>query len=308
MKRYAQSFYRHLNELGPINGMEVTLSKAFERLLMRVGKSWNFGRNQLNADFDVLVILDACRNDLFEEFAPKHPLYDQFKSVGSVYSCASSSREWIQKVYGTASQTKLANIHLVSGNGWETKEVDLSSFGNVTPVWERHDSELGTIPPQEVTDAAINAGRTTNCQRLVVHYMQPHAPFLHTTGKYNSVNATPGEGQSQNVWEGLRKGEFSKDEVWTDYGRNLLAVLDQVERLVKNVDGSVVITADHANAVGELGVYGHPDYVCLPALKYVPWVRLDATDMRSYEPEDPITSSANERDLENHLRDLGYKL
>jgi hypothetical protein len=136
--------------------------------------------------------------------------------------------------------------------------------------------------------------------------MQPHAPFLNSLGKYDSINKNKGEGNSQNVWSGLQQGKYTKEEIWSDYGQNLRMVLDEVKRLVNNIDGSVVISADHGNAIGEFGIYGHPGYVPVPALKRVPWVRLDAADNWTVEPENPIKPGLSNTQVEEHLQDLGY--
>jgi hypothetical protein len=56
--------------------------KAYQRVLQETGKRVNFGTNVYDHDWDVLILLDACRYDLFQEFAPGHDIYDRFGSVG----------------------------------------------------------------------------------------------------------------------------------------------------------------------------------------------------------------------------------
>lgn len=304
--KYISGAVQRIQEHGVFTGSKVAGSEGIELLWRRVGKHVNYGEGPFTADWDILILLDACRYDLFEEFALNHSIANKFESVDSRYSPASTSIEWMNKVYKKAPQSILEDIHLVSGNGFEPQELDLDKFGAVSPVWEAHDSELKTIPPDRVTDAAIHAGRNTNCSRLIVHYMQPHAPFSHCLGKYNSVNEKPGQGRSQNVWEGLRTGQFDHENVWQDYGENLRTALDEVERLVTNISGSTVISADHGNAIGQWGVYGHPGHAPIPSLKRVPWVRLEASDNETVFPENPVTTGVSDTDVEDHLRDLGY--
>lgn len=296
----------HIREHGLYSGLKLSGTRGIELSLMTAGKRWNFGQKPFTEDWDVLILLDACRYDLFQEFASDHSIYNSFSSIESRYSCASTSIEWIRKVYRDGPRDVLSDTHLVSANGWEPKELNLEIFGTVSPVWEYESENKPTIPPDVVTDAAINAGRTTDCSRMIVHYMQPHAPFLHVPGKYDSINERPGDGKSQNVWEGLREGKFDQDEVWNDYGQNLLTGLDEVERLVSNVSGKCIISADHANALGEWGVYGHPKYVIHPTVKKVPWVRFEATDKQTSDPEQPVEKGVTDVDVESHLRDLGY--
>ena len=304
--KYLSGFYGRINKHGLIRGLKTSASEGVEIGLKHVGKYLNFGDQPFDEDWDILILLDACRYDLFQEFASEHPLYNEFTSVSSRYSPASTSMEWMQKVYRDGPSDVLQDTHLVSANGWEPKELTPAEFGEISPVWEEHNSDVGTIPPDIVTDAVIHAGRTTDCPHLIVHYMQPHAPFLHVDGKYDSQNTVPGQGKSQNVWEGLREGRYNQTEVWEDYGENLLLVLDEIQRLIRNIDGNVVISADHGNAIGEFGVYGHPAYVPLPSLKRVPWVRLQAVDRETAHPDDPVTPGISNHDVEEHLRDLGY--
>lgn len=306
--RVVRGTYERVQEHGPVAGGKQALADGYKESLRTVGRHFDYGQKPYTADWDVLVLLDACRFDLFEEYAPNHPIYERLESVDSVYSCASSSTEWVSKAYGREFDEEVADTHLVSGNGWESRRLDLDRFGGVTPIWEHWDSELGTTRPGDVTDAAIHAGRRTDCGRLIVHYMQPHAPFLHCAGKYNSINEHAGQGQSQNVWKGLKKGEHDLDEVWEGYGQNLLTVLDDVERLIDNISGSVVISADHGNLVGEFGLYGHPAGLPIPTVKRVPWVRVEASDTETYVPEDPIEPEVRGDDVDDHLRALGYKV
>ncbi|AZH26308.1 alkaline phosphatase family protein [Haloplanus aerogenes] len=304
----ADGLYRRIRSDGVVGGVKRAVVDGVNIYSGKAGRHINYGQRPLDEEWDILVLLDACRYDLFTEFAPTHAVQERFESVDSVYSCASTSKEWMRKVYEEAEAETLQDIHLVSANGWEPKEVDLSKFGAVTPVWEHTDFDIGTIRPQKVTDAAVHAGRSSDCERFIVHYMQPHAPFIHCAGKYDSVNDHPGQGRSQNVWEGLKEGKYDRTEVWNDYGTNLLSVLDHVETLAENMSGRMVVSADHGNALGEWGIYGHPGYVPLPALKRVPWATIDASDEHTYEPDDPLEPGLAESDVDEHLRALGYKM
>jgi len=290
-------------------GSRISAEKVVERFLTQVGSRMNYGFRPLDHDWDVMILLDACRADLFEEFAPQHSLYDQFDTVSSKYSCASTSREWFDKGFGDVSIEERSDVHYVSENPFLSR-LELTEFYQVERLWElRAKTGSGTLDPSVVTDQALNVYQNSTAGRFVVHYIPPHAPFFHCVDKY-SLAETAWGGESHAVWYGLQTGEFDQDEVWEDYGQNLLTVLDEVERLVEHVSGSVVITADHANAMGEFGVYGHPGYVPVPALKQVPWVRLagnevpyEINDLQAAEPE-PDDSSES---VEKRLEALGYK-
>jgi hypothetical protein len=110
-----------------------------------------------------------------------------------------------------------------------------------------------------------------------------------------------------NVWHKLRKGEVDHEEVWDGYVANLEYVLDHVETFMENVSGEVLITADHGNLLGEWGMYSHPDWVPLPALKRVPWIKISAENTGEYEPTDHSKENRERTDRSEQLEALGYK-
>lgn len=290
---------------GLITGSRLATSKIVERGLAGIGTQINYGYRPLDYDWDVMVILDACRSDLFQKFAPDHPVYDRFDSVSSKYSCASTSREWFKKGFGSSND--VSDVHYVTQNPFLSR-TDTDRFYDVERLWDiEGEDESGRLAPSTVTDVALNAYDSSEAERFVIHYLPPHAPFLHCGGKYDLGEKSWG-GESHDVWFGLQVGEFAVHEVWEDYGQNLLTVLDEVQRLVKHLSGDIVVTADHANGMGELWQYGHPGYVPIPAIKRVPWVEMTG-EGKDYDTKDLQTVEL-EHETEDHvqkrLKSLGY--
>lgn len=231
----------------------------------------------------------------------------EVEDVSSKYSCASTSREWFEKGFGSATDTEVSNVHYITQNPFLSR-LALDRFHDVEALWEA-DGKNGRsrLPPSAVTDVALDAYRSTDADRLVVHYLPPHAPFLHCEEKYNLEEKSWG-GETHDVWFGLQTGRFEHEEVWEDYGENLLTVLDEVERLTTHVSGRVVVTADHANGMGEFGQYGHPGYVPLPAIKRVPWVEMtgEGQEYETTELQKIDTDSNGEEQAKQRLESLGY--
>jgi hypothetical protein len=71
-----------------------------------------------------------------------------------------------------------------------------------------HRNDLGTTAPEPVTNAGIRTHRSDPDRRLPVHYVQPHAPFLHCPDRYRGFDRN-----QVSVWEGLRRAESDVDEV-----------------------------------------------------------------------------------------------
>jgi hypothetical protein len=158
-----------------------------------------------------------------------------------------------------------------------------------------------------MTDRAIEVGRDHDPERMVVHYLQPHHPFI------PDPELDPGQSIENfteeawdDIWDRLRHGEVSKERVWNAYRENLRYVLADVELLLENVDAeTVVITSDHGNAFGEWGIYGHPMHTPLSCLRTVPWIETTATDTGTRDPEEH--ESSVDSDVQDRLRQLGYQ-
>jgi hypothetical protein len=85
--------------------------------------------------------------------------------------------------------------------------------------------------------------------------------------------------------------------------------LDEVETIVQDVEGDIVVTSDHGNAMGEWGVYGHPARVPIAAIRRVPWAETQGFGNYTYKikGKENMATDAAEHSLEEHLQALGYK-
>jgi len=266
----------------------------------------------LDADWDALVLLDACRADLFASVAADADYDFLPANPGSRTSPASASVEWMETVFGGAGDDDLADLAYVTGNPYSASKIDHDRFHSVEEVWRyAWDDDLGTIPPRPVTDAAIRTGRETTADRMVVHYMQPHFPsVVDREQRSGGVSLDAFGDDEMSVWDDLRFGHRSEDDAWRAYRANLERVLGDLDVLFDNLDAErVVVTADHGNAFGERHVYGHPGGVDLPVLREVPWCETTATDTHSHEPAAAGRDDTGEGGdaIEQRLEDLGYR-
>lgn len=262
----------------------------------------------LDADWNVLVVLDACRGDLFASVVGNGD-YDRIPVGETRTSPASSSEEWLTSVFGDAADADLANLAYVTGNPFSAVVLDETRFAALDDVWrDAWDDALGTIPPNPITDRAIDVWRNGEADRMVVHYMQPHFPSLADPAGDGVPLEAFGD-RPMSVWEDLRFGRRDVDDVRARYRANLEVVLEEVESLLANLDADrVVVTADHGNAFGEKHIYGHPGGVDLPCLREVPWSVTNGTDTRSREPltrRDDVQPDG--LPVEDRLEKLGYR-
>jgi hypothetical protein len=282
------------------------------RCLQAVGRRIPYGENVYNREWDVLVVLDACRPDALETVASAVGFVD---GVGRMRSVGSCSSEWLENTFDPATRgDAVAGTAMVTGNTWTDRYLDADAFAGLDEVWKyAWDDDLGTVPAEAVTDRAVAVARTGDHDRLVVHYMQPHHPFVASPLKGDDGMARTGrESSERNPWTLLRRGDAEPGRVWAAYLSNLEYVLESVGTLLENVDGRVAITADHGNLFGEWGLYGHPMYTPVPALLSVPWCETTARDRGTREPalEPPeplpvsrVYDAAGDRD---RLEALGY--
>lgn len=262
------------------------------------------GVNIYEKDWEVLVVLDACRVDLMREVAGEYPFLqdvDTIKSVGSM------SEEWLAKTFDEEYRTQISETIYVTTNAFSGEVLTPDNFRMVDELWGYcWDDDLGTVPPSSVTDRAISIARDYDPARLIVHYMQPHHPFI-GSDVFGRFGVDQFGGQKEvTVVDALRYNAISREEFWSAYRDNLRFVLNEVSILLTNTDADeVVITSDHGEALGEWAIYGHPAGCLHPAVTNVPWVETSASDTGSYEPEiEP--PAENETTVEERLEELGY--
>ncbi|WP_424016082.1 hypothetical protein ACOZ35_15180 [Halorubrum xinjiangense] len=287
------------------------LGTAYLRGLQAIGRRLDYGTNAFDREWDVLVVLDACRADLLRSVAPDFEFLGEVETVRSV---GSSSSEWLENTFVGHPET--ARTAMVTGNTWTDRYLDADAFAALDEVWKyTWDEEAGTVPAAAVSDRAIALARERDPDRLVVHYMQPHHPFVpDPLDGDDGLARTGSHSNAGNPWVLLRRGEVSVERVWTAYEANLRHVLDEVESLAANVDGRIAVTADHGNCFGEWGLYGHPMHTPVSALLDVPWATIDGADEGTRQPTltppEPLPVSRvhggeSETDRDR-LRALGY--
>lgn len=262
------------------------------------------GFRVVDEEWDVLVVLDACREDLFREIVG----VDRFDSYGTRYSAGGATAEWAQKNF--AGQAMTDTVY-VTGNPVVSRGVR-TAFHSFVEVWrDSFNEEIGTVPPEPVTDAALEAAADHPDKRLVVHYLQPHYPFIGypdlryaTFGQTEEVTVSDVREGASDVWEALELGLVDHDTVWGAYADNLRRVMKSVDDLLEAVEGTVVVTSDHGNLLGErvtplrIGMYGHPPRIHHPALREVPWAVIKGAKA--------VGERRTEAEIEEQLESLGY--
>lgn len=314
VSNFANDVVRYYKQHG-IDGLKYSVQDLQRGLSSRFGMlSPPPANNVLDEDFDLLIVLDACRYDLMAGIG------DEYEWAGDIrpYRAASSSQEWIIRtfmerrsslpyvlydiwrdqtdpdLYAKHFDTRpLDDVSYITWNLFSPM-LDGGSFNHFEEVW-RYQSRGEIVEPNDVTDRVISHMRSANHDRVVAHYQQPHLPFR--TDLEPDISGS--------VWELYQSGKLGHDEIWEAYEDNLRWVLDDVDILLENVDADhVALTADHGNALGERGHYGHFPYTNNDGMKIVPW--LDIGPAVDRETRSPGAIKELETDTEHMLENLGY--
>lgn len=263
------------------------------------------GINIFDEDWDNLLILDACRYDML---AANDQLPGELESR---ISRGSSTLEFLR---GNFSNRDLRDTVYVTANAQLRKHWDSiePTIYDVIDVWEEAgwDEELNTILPKTVNEYAIQANEKYPNKRLVIHYIQPHQPFIGETGRkyFDTSSSSP--------WRKLAEGtaSFTKEQLLTAFDENLELVVPKVKELMESLTGKTVVTANHGQMIGERSrpiphkEYGHPRGIYTPGLVKVPWLVHKRGERKEIvaETRTDQTDSPGEELAKERLRHLGY--
>lgn len=262
----------------------------------------------MEKDWDYLLVLDACRYDYFEK------LYgDYFKgNLRKVRSPGSETSEWARKVF----TEEYEDAVYVSGNPRINSKVKVRDFDaskhfhKVIDVWDwGWDNDLGTVRPEVINRAALETREESPEKRMIVQYMQPHAPYLSLGPLDYTADRDPSNHRLSSGGKGLRSffgpifrdilgpritrrvraflglspvgpleaalREIGVDELVELYRDNVRAGLRYAAILSEELSGKVILTADHGELLGEEGYFAHPREKDITELREVPWLEVE---------------------------------
>lgn len=193
-----------------------------------VTSRYPIGTNIFDRDWDLLVVLDACRADSLARMSGSLPWLtdvDQMQSVGS------TSPEWVIKTFTEDHLDEIENTAFISRNVWSQRifdeklyldhkisrkkeydhirrgypnwkavgSEDFKHYERVQPIGNQDDRihPESTSIPHIVTDRAITVGREMDFDRLIVWYRIPHIKFI-----ADAIDWTAGETSMETLMNG----------------------------------------------------------------------------------------------------------
>jgi hypothetical protein len=284
----------------------VKLSSGFYRLPSQydllVKKPWN-----------VIIILDGCRADYFLRLRP---------DAARVRSMARFTHEWVWNF--------AHKLHPALGRPpvlWFTANVvpdsEMASYGGVegvqsVPLWDTDweflgEERIASVHPARVAGAArrhvAGHGQPTY---MIVHFLQPHAPYVGRipmafgTAGYHAQGMGKYQCQMLRPERAVQTGQVTWQEIRQAYMANLELVLPYAMELASTLKGKVIITADHAELLGERGLFGHEFHYYSRFVQIVPWLEFDNGPFKPAELAPDQNVSHDRAVMRDRLEALGY--
>ncbi|MFB6186400.1 MAG: hypothetical protein ABEI86_05980 [Halobacteriaceae archaeon] len=284
------------------------INRGFSRnIIDRIRKPTNI----FEEDWDNLLILDGCTNDLIQQYSFDYELNDTRWSAGS------HTVEFMRQNLAKTVQDDIV---------WITANPQVSKFENkifkVIHAWDRiWNDNLGTVLPEDMYDLTIEVANQYPNKRLIVHFIQPHYPFIGEFGRselpshasFTVDGYIEDDRNTKRIWKQLQEGNVSEEVVRKAYRENLEIALPYVRRLTDDLIGKTILTADHGNEFGKRAIpipirlFGHPEGYRTENLTCVPWIEFTYEDRKRIVSGDIGNSDVDKSEIESRLQHLGYK-
>ncbi len=298
--------------LSPIWWRDAILQRLFFPLIFRE----KGGVRVLNESWNNLIILDACRFDAFQA------AIKQWKVKGTLEMRTSQGTNTSSFLRKNFRGKFYDDIVYVTANP-HVNRVLSDSFHTIVPVWMTDwDENARIVLPEAVVRRASEALAKFTDKRFIIHFLQPHFPYLGIDLEGESREQVVGLGlrvypSYDGIWYKKYK-ELGVKQMRTLYLRGLVRVLDCVTQLLPLLPGRTIITADHGEAFGEflhrfipIGVMRHPAGIRIRELVRVPWYTIEGAPLASQRHQTPENKASevparDEAIISQRLRDLGY--
>lgn len=270
------------------------------------------GEDVVDANWDNLIILDACRYDDFESVNGLDGKLRQIVSKGS------DSTMFMDRTFN--GRTHHDTVYVTANPHVSRISDDVFFAIDETPLSE-WDPDRQCVPPEAVTKCAIEAHESYPNKRIIAHYMQPHDPPIGPPGEaireefdIGGPSTKSGDDERVRIMRAVSRGEVSLERARKAYRETLDIALGEAKTLHRSVDRKTVITADHGEHFGEryplLGrLYEHFGHPRTPEPCLVPWF-----EFQDYERRRKIAESTpkdadrtDQSDVADQLEALGYK-
>lgn len=231
----------------------------------------------IRADWEILVMLDGCRYDLFKKNLPVElKKYELKKAISNAHG----TFEWLEKNFN-----QKTDIIYLSPLIYLDKYLPKirNKFSDVVDVWkEGWDTSMNNISQKYVTKQAIHYSKQN--KRIIVHYgaFWGGAYPTYRKGVFWEMRLFCQKNIPTIILWNINK-LFSpskviekRQKIIEHYERQLKTFFPPILQLIKQTNKKILITADHGTLQGEFGYYGahHSRLIQLKKLVEVPWMEI----------------------------------
>jgi len=262
----------------------------------------------MDENWDNLIIFDACRYDFFQRQCNIQGTLERKISPGKrsweFMTESFVGREFHDTIYITA------NPH--------SQKLPENTFFKTNYLIDQWNDDIGTVLPSDVVSAARKALREHPEKRLIVHFMQPHRPYLGPTAdrlrEEVDLIGYRNQGDGLQIWGAVKERKVTQSDIKKAYSETLDIVLQSIKELLRDIDGKTVITSDHGEMLGERvtpitsRVWGHSEGFDTEILRTVPWHIIDSDQRRNIVENSPVNNNEklDQKEVKGRLEALGY--
>lgn len=292
----------------------ITLRNMVLYKLTSILQKKNNGFYILNESWDNLIILDACRYDVFKEE------YDKGGIKGSLEKRKSRGSHTTTFLQENFCNDYYDDIVYITANPYI--ESIKHKFYKVISVWkDGWDKKEKTVLPETMYEFAVDAIAEHPNKKLIIHFIQPHYPYI---GYRLIDNSFSNLRESSLKDSKKRRKRKIKDTFFSIYGidlyalierklhlklykNNLIITLPYIKKLIDILPGKTVLSADHGESLGEflhflipIRLYGHNKNFRISRLVDVPWLTINPEEKDSNQ----IREIHEKRKILNSLKKL----
>lgn len=224
-----------------------------------------------HSNWDVLLILDACRFGAFKDVVENFPFRGQLTSIDSGATC---TYEWYNRHWYNPGDVALISASPIPFS--TLTDFIHHKFPTSIQAW---DGPLSS--PERTLDYYAEYRKENPLGKVLLHMMPPHLPFIGTEGSKFLAGLVGKKNVSLGVYTQVDKWgkENGFPELYRLYKESLRDVLLLILENMKLFQGKrLAISSDHGELIGENMSYDHPANFqgrSRPVLTTVPWFEVD---------------------------------
>ena len=214
-------------------------------------------RDWLKGAWRFLLVLDAARPDYVRQLDRR---FEEVDALGGI------THTWCANLWQLVPK-RMTYFSANPVTAWKQQRVKAPHVEMIDVwrhCWRRFGKwKVGSVHPADLNAFVLDWLKAHEMpKRVVVHYLQPHAPYIVKGLPVQCGNlhdGPTGKKGDLSVVDAIERGLMTWDDLREAYMANLKLVLATALELCGELreHGEVIITADHGEVLGEKGLFGH---------------------------------------------------